>query len=262
MKILVVFLVVVAAASQVYCGDAAAKTKLLADMKKDYQKLVEPDDVKVKVGMSYICGQFEKESHRLKSRVFERYTWTDPRLAWDPTGYGGLAKITVEDKYIWTPEIRLLDAVGDTEVRDEVQAVILSTGTVYWIPPTTYKTICPSGDEEDTYHCTIRLSSWVDDADTVPLDIFEGGFDMKFALKACPWVATNVDVSIKTTKYDCCPKPYDSLVITFDLKERGFEDRGEEGGDGVTVEKVGFHGTGRHRRRFLHKEPACRWPKC
>lgn len=258
-KLLAIVLLAVVAV-QVECDhhkdSHAMKEKLIAD-KKDYQKLVEPYDVHVSVGITLICAQYDKEDHKLKSRVYERYMWTDPRLAWKPEDYGDVQKINIPATKVWTPDIRLLNGVV-AEERDEVDVVIMSTGIIYWIVPSNYKTICaPSDDDEDTAKCSFRLGAWVYDAETVPMGLFTGGFDSKYDIKTCPYVAVNPHAVIKTTKYDCCPKPYQSLDVTFDLKKRS----------DVSEEEEPDQDDRSHRRqtrweKYLAKGQSCTWPKC
>jgi len=258
MSIGVAFLLLVAVATQVRCDDGASmKAKLIADH-KDYQKFVEPDNVHVQIGMNYLCAQYDPETHKLTSRVYERYTWNDTRLAWKPESYGGVDKLHFPADHIWTPDVRLFDAVGKSEERDDVNVVILSTGTVYWIVPAVYRTVClPSHDkdkDDHSAHCNLKLGAWTYDSDTVPLDLFAGGFDTKYENKACPYEPTHPHVMIKTKKYDCCPKPYQTLEISFDLHEKDHEHDEEE-------EEVGDHKKSRWEK-YLERNRPCSWPYC
>jgi len=255
MALVALLLFVSVALQGAFAGDADSKAKLIADH-KTYQKLVEPDNVHVQIGMTYMCGQFDTETHKLTSRVFERYSWNDSRLAWKPDSYGGVTKIHIPADKIWTPEIRLLNAVGASEERDDVSVVILNTGTVYWIVPATYKTFCTGNDDDSdhTYHCRIRLGPWVSDIDTVPLELFSGGFDTKLDINACPYVPTNHHAEIHTKKYECCPKEYQNLDVKFDLKHRTHEE--QEAEDDDQPDRLA-----RFRKRKEEKR-GCVWPKC
>jgi len=255
MSIGILLLVLAVTATQVRC-DAKNKEKLLADH-KDYVKVVEPDDVHVQLGMNYICAQYDHDTHKLTSRVVERYTWNDSRLAWKPASYGGVEKIYLPEDKIWTPDIHLFDAVGKSEERDPVNVVILSTGTVYWIVPATYRTLCtPSHDDKDDHeaHCLLKLGPWVYDAESVHLELFSGGFDTKFAIKGCPYEPIHPHVIIKTKKYDCCPKPYQTLEVSFDLHKKDHDHEEEE-------EETGTHKKTKWEK-YLERNRPCSWPYC
>jgi hypothetical protein len=200
---------------------ANGASKLIRDLSKDYQKIVYPDNITLELGISFVCGYMDEEHGRLNSRVIERYHWVDSRLRWDPKAYEGVTKVSIPDSHIWTPDVRLQNAII-TEDRDEVNAVVLADGNVYWIPPAHYKSRCADIEEEkDAYHCKLSLGSWTYDANSIPLDLFFGGFDSnKMYLESCPYVLEHASYSIKNTKYDCCPNPYATLNIEFDMHKR------------------------------------------
>jgi len=225
---------------------------LIKDLKKDYERLVYPDDVTLEIGLTYVCAYMDEEHGRLSSRVFERYHWVDNRLKWDSTKYEGVTKLSIPDKYIWTPDVHLQNSIM-TEDRNEVNAVIHADGNVYWIPPTNYKTRCTEhNDHEDSYHCKLSLGSWTYDAKSIPLQLFMGGFDTKMYLDNCPYTIDNAKASIKNTKYDCCPNPFATLNVEFDIhkkKEVKYDDDDDDDHDDD-------HG-------YKHQySKDCVWPHC
>jgi len=109
--------------------------------------------------------------------------------------------------------------------------VFLSDGTVYWIPPATYETLCTESEDDDdhSFHCRLTLGSWTRDERNLPLQLFASGVDTKMYLKTCPYVVEHAKAVIKHTKYDCCPELYDSLEINFDVVKR--EDHDDDDDD-------------------------------
>jgi len=229
------------------------KIKLIKTLAKDYEKLIEPGNTTLKIGVAYVCAHYDLSDKRLHSRVFERFSWKDWRLTWDPKAYGGLNVIKVPSHLLWTPaDVRLFNAFEDSTVRDDVNAVILSDGTVYWVVPAFYTTLCGPGEvkNDNKGHCHISLGSWTYDADDLPLALFNDGVDQKFYLDDCPHVMSNVNVYIKKTKYDCCPDPYASLEVDFDLEPR-----------------TDFHQHGGKDKKQAKKSKGkvgvdCEWPHC
>ena len=244
--------VLLVAVTQVTASGAAGASRLIADLKKDYNKIIYPDNITLQIGLTYVCAYMDEEHHRLSSRVFERYHWVDNRLSWDPKKYEGVEKISIPDKYIWTPDVHLQNAIM-TEDRDEVNAVVLANGNVYWIPPVNYKTRCSDHDDhDDSYHCKLSLGSWTYDAKSVPLELFLGGFDTKFYLDTCPYTIDNAKAAIKTKKYECCPNPYSTLNVEFDIHKRKEEEENGEDDD----DDDHHHG---YKARFSKD---CVWPHC
>jgi len=234
---------------------AQNKIKLARTLAKDYEKLVNPGNTTLKIGLSFVCAHYDISEKRLNSRVFERYAWKDWRLTWDPKDYGDVKILKVPASLIWRPsDVRLINAFDESPERDDVNAIILSDGSVYWIVPTSYTTVCgprPNAVKgEKKGHCHLSLGSWTFTAEEMPLVLFDGGADEKFYLDHCPHVMSNLNVHIKKTKYDCCPDPYPSLEVDFDLEERSdwtHHPSQESKQDKKSSRKLGVD---------------CRWPDC
>jgi len=249
------FLLLVAV-TQVTASGAEGASKLLRDLRKDYERVVYPDNVTLEIGIGFVCAYMDPEHNRLSSRVIERYHWIDDRLTWDPKKYEGVEKISMPAKYIWTPDVHLQNAIM-TEDRDEVNAVVLANGNVYWIPPVNYKTRCSDHDDDDIdYHCKLSLGSWTYDAKSIPLELFYGGFDTKMYLDNCPYEIVDVKYEIKNTKYECCPNPYATFNIEFDLhkkKSRDADDGEDHDDDDDDDHHYGY-------KAKYSKD--CVWPHC
>jgi hypothetical protein len=253
-RLLLVGAVLVAAVVvQVVLSDSAAD-KLIRDKKDSYLSITDPGNFTLKLGVGYVCGNYNHRTHLLTSRVFERYTWKDARLAWNPKDYSGLAKVSIPADKVWTPDVKLFNSFYKSEDRDEhTNVVVMADGTVVWVPPATYTTLCEEEDHEDdhTYKCKLQLAPWTRDAVDMPLELFEGGFDTKLYLKNCPYIVKESSVHIKSNKYDCCPNPFLHLHIDLELEHREDEEEEEE----EEKEK-------KSRRELHHKEKACFWPHC
>jgi len=228
--------------------------KLYHDLAKDYEHHVDPGNFSVEIGLTFLCGTLNRKTHVLTSRVFERYHWHDPRLAWDPSKYQGIRKGSIPAEAIWTPDIQLLNAFPHSEDRDEINAVVLANGSVYWIPPATYTTLChhEEKDDDDTWHCRLKLGSWTYNDKEMPVELFAGGFDTKMYIPTCPYVVSHFTAFIKSTKYDCCPEEYLTLEVDFEIKERHDDDEEEH------------HEPERKKVSRSHHIPKrqCFWPHC
>ncbi|XP_069104364.1 neuronal acetylcholine receptor subunit alpha-10-like [Argopecten irradians] len=91
--------------------------------------------------------------------------WTDLRLTWDPSSYGGLSTMTVDPSTIWTPGVFILSTADelDTITDSKFHAYISSDGNVTW---TVGKLVLSSCEVDmakfpvDTQICTIELMPW------------------------------------------------------------------------------------------------------
>jgi len=225
--------------------------KLYKDKAKDHSAHVEPlqpDGIEVKTGLSFICANFDKETHVLTTRVLEKYSWLDPRVTWKPAEYGGIQKTSTPVSKIWHPDMRLFNSFGHSEERDDVNAIHLADGTNIWVPPAVYTTLCsPSADDDDpTVHCHFTIGSWTFDTPTLSLHLFGSGVDSSMYLEECPYVVKNAKATISHTKYDCCENTFDKLEVKFDVVERSHEEHEEE----------------KSQDEKTHYTHTCRWPHC
>jgi hypothetical protein len=221
--------------------------------KKDYIRHVEPGNVTLQIGISYVCGTYNRHNHILTSRVFERYSWRDTRLAWNPKDYSGLTQIIIPADKIWIPEVKLYNAFEHSEDVDYTDALLLSNGTVIWVPRVTYTTLCDEHDQKDdhVHHCKLKLGSWVHSSVDMPLELFEGGFDTAMYLKECRYVVSHYRARILNKKYDCCADPYPFLHVDLDIERRHHEEEEHE----EAPEKKN------RWEKHLSTKP-CFWPHC
>jgi nicotinic acetylcholine receptor len=216
-------LFLLATALSAVLASSADKQKLLADLMKDYMKAVEPDDTPLKMAISYVCASLNKETHELTSKLLEKYTWQDNRLKWNPDEHGGITQMRIPAKMLWTPDVKLYTAKNEEEVRDEVNTVAMSNGTVLWMPMVAYKTYCsPASDESEdrASTCQIKIGSWTYDADTLDLQLDGDGFDTFMYIDSCPYTIQDPKVKIDSQQYPCCPEKYASMHIEFKVAPR------------------------------------------
>jgi hypothetical protein len=245
---LLILVAVVAAVQITGAYDVATKQKLF-NSAPNYDSEVDPGyGTVVKAGVSFIGAKFDTKSNKLTTRVYEYYAWTDSRIKWNPAEYDGITRVSIPSKVLWKPDFRLLNAFVNSEVRDEVNVIVQSNGTVYWFPPTTYTSLCSPDDKTpDLYHCRLTLGVWTYDGNSLPLQLFEAGFDTRTFIKESPYLLKNIKASVERIKYECCPDPFDRLDITFCLVKNDHDDDHEDD-DHHEEEKIDYS--------------KCRWPHC
>jgi len=210
--------------TQTLACDAAGsgmRQRLVGDLMKEYMKSVEPDATKLKMGVSYVCGNINKENHELTSKLLEKYNWKDNRLTWTPSDYGGLTQIRIPAAMIWTPDVKVYTAHNEAEKRDEVNAIIEHDGTVLWIPMVVYKTFCDQPAHDSTNVCKISIGSWTYSTKSLDLELDGKGIDTDMYVDNCPYVIKEPKASVTSKEYPCCPgESYSSMHIEFKLTPR------------------------------------------
>ncbi|KAK7495779.1 hypothetical protein BaRGS_00012999 [Batillaria attramentaria] len=94
--------------------------------------------------------------------------WTDDRLKWNASDYGGLYTLVTPPEDIWTPPVVIENAVDNVGVvggedNDATPVRFDQNGVVYWTPPTEVTTSCEMNVEEfpfDSQECKVVLLGW------------------------------------------------------------------------------------------------------
>lgn len=197
------------------------KERLVGDLMRGYMREVDPGTTPLHMSLSYICANLNTDTNLLSSKLLEQYSWEDTRLRWTPSHYEGLEHIRLPAKLIWNPDLKLYNAHAEPEIRDDVNTVIFSNGTVLWIPMVQYKTRCtPNGDEAGSALCKLHIGSWTYDANNLNLQLSGTGFDTYMYLDTCPYIITEPTAEVESKVYPCCTEPYSSMHVSFKLTPR------------------------------------------
>jgi hypothetical protein len=254
-KMIAVFVTAMVALLQATAAEPDIPEKLYNFLTKDNPSMDPGFGTELRVAVFFMCVNLDESTHVLTSRVIESYAWIDNKKVWDPAEYDGITKASSLYHEVWTPDLHLMNAFGEAEKRDLVRPKFRPNGTVFWLPYATYKTFCvPSvAADDNSFHCRFSLSSWTYDGPHIPLKLLFKGVDNKMAyIPECPYIVKNLKADIKRVKFTCCPKPYDSLEVHFDVERRAddphVEHHDDEDDHHEEVEPV--------------KKKACRWPHC
>ncbi|XP_004538921.2 neuronal acetylcholine receptor subunit beta-2 [Maylandia zebra] len=144
-----------------------------------YNKLIRPAvnksqqvTVSIQVSLSQLISVNEREQI-MTTNLWLFQEWNDYRLRWDPEKYEGIKKLRIPSKLIWLPDIVLYNnADGVYEVSFYCNAVVSSTGDIFWLPPAIYKSACAIEVQNfpfDQQNCTLKFRSWTYDHTEVDL---------------------------------------------------------------------------------------------
>ncbi|KAL3854939.1 hypothetical protein ACJMK2_014174 [Sinanodonta woodiana] len=129
-------------------------------------------------------------------------TWTDYRLAWQPSYFGDIQEIHVQPSEIWQPEVIITNSLADIGVINDgnLQLTVTHTGDVLWEPPSLYTTHC---ELDVTYYpfdrqkCIIELTSWSMTKDQLELDLASDDIDTEALRTNGEWIIVRTSVQDK-----------------------------------------------------------------
>ncbi|CAC5388836.1 CHRNN [Mytilus coruscus] len=218
---------------------------------RSYSKLIRPtgnDSLKLTVKIGLRLSQLldiDEKNQIMKTSVWLRQEWTDPRLQWDPKEYQGIKMTHMPSDHLWRPDIVLYNnADGDFVITLLTKAKVYYDGMIIWEPPVIYKSSCPIDVEYfpfDMQECFMKFSSWTYDGQELDLQhvcdsqsiilqtapnkpkekLIIGGVDIKDYHQNVEWDIINVTAKRKEKLYPCCPNaPYPYLLFNITLRRR------------------------------------------
>jgi hypothetical protein len=203
---------------------AAEELQLMRHLFENYDRKINPlqgTDNKLFVHLGAMCSRFDERDSVLTSRIMQQLSWSDSRLQWNPDDYNGVRILRLHPYYIWTPDMKLWNSMENDD-RDWVNVVLLSSGTVWFVPDTTYKTVCRPGRASRSYQCSLQYGSWTYDSTVLPLEVnsHDNGFSTYDYDPDCPWTISNVHSQLDTTGFSTTF--FESLNVTFVIQPTVF----------------------------------------
>uniref|UniRef100_A0A8C9NHC4 Cholinergic receptor nicotinic delta subunit n=1 Tax=Serinus canaria TaxID=9135 RepID=A0A8C9NHC4_SERCA len=99
----------------------------------------------------------------LTTNVWLEHGWTDYRLQWNKSEFGGVEVLRLPPDMLWLPEIVLENNNdGLFEVAYYCNVLIYDTGYVYWLPPAIFRSTCLINVDFfpfDWQNCSLRFRS-------------------------------------------------------------------------------------------------------
>uniref|UniRef100_A0A1I7T1A8 Neur_chan_LBD domain-containing protein n=1 Tax=Caenorhabditis tropicalis TaxID=1561998 RepID=A0A1I7T1A8_9PELO len=149
-------------------------------------------------------------------------SWTDHYLTWDPSEFGNIKEVRLPINNIWKPDVLLYNSVDQQfDSTWPVNAVVLYTGNVTWIPPAIIRSSCAIDIAYfpfDTQHCTMKFGSWT----------YSGFFTDLINTTISPatykpngeWELLGLTSRRSIFFYECCPEPYYDVTFTVSIRRR------------------------------------------
>ncbi|XP_061493513.1 acetylcholine receptor subunit delta isoform X2 [Rhineura floridana] len=111
----------------------------------------------------------------LTTSVWIEHGWTDCRLKWNETEFGGISIIRLPPDMLWLPQIVLENNNdGIFQITYSANVLLNSSGYVYWLPPAIFSSACPINVNFfpfDWQNCTLKFNSLMYSANEISLEL-------------------------------------------------------------------------------------------
>uniref|UniRef100_A0AAX7SKA9 Cholinergic receptor, nicotinic, delta (muscle) n=1 Tax=Astatotilapia calliptera TaxID=8154 RepID=A0AAX7SKA9_ASTCA len=119
-------------------------------------------DVNLALTLSNLISLKEVDE-TLLTNVWLEITWTDYRLTWNSTEFGGIEILRLPPSMVWLPEI-VLENNNDAqfEVAYYSNVLVYENGFCYWLPPAIFRSSCSINVRYfpfDWQNCTLKFTS-------------------------------------------------------------------------------------------------------
>ncbi|XP_077995216.1 neuronal acetylcholine receptor subunit alpha-6-like [Glandiceps talaboti] len=170
----------------------------------------------------------DEKNQIMTSSVWMKHQWTDYRLSWNPDDYDNLTAVSVPEHTLWYPDIVLYNNAdgnfGSTmSAKQTIKARIYSDGTVFFAPPTIFKSPCKIDIEFfpfDEQRCTLKFGSWAYSGNELLLLLMNDGAEKEDFWENSEWEVIDAPGVNYTMKYDCCEEIYSNIQYVIIIRRR------------------------------------------
>ncbi|CAD6187186.1 unnamed protein product [Caenorhabditis auriculariae] len=222
----------------VHIEASAEEYRLLSDLRRNYDPYErpvanssEPLVVSVKIYLQQILDVDEK-NQVITLVAWVEYQWTDYKLKWDPSEYGGIKDIRFPGNAneIWKPDVLLYNSADENfDSTYPVNFVVSYTGHVLQVPPGILKLSCKIDITYfpfDDQMCHLKFGSWTYSGNFIDLringpdgqNVSEQGIDIQYYVQNGEWNLLAVPARNETNVFD--DEPYPSLYFYLIIQRR------------------------------------------
>ena len=207
------------------------ESKLRNTLFTNYNNMVRPvenynDILNVSMGLGVQnLEAFNQKEETIDINLWVRLNWNDAYLNWNST-VSNLSFLSVDNSYIWIPDIELLNAASLPNVYTLNGGMNLyNNGDIMWSTPAIFKFSCGLELKYfpfDTQECKMKFSSWVYNNKLLnlkPNSDENKQIDILDSFSHSEWDINNVSVSTYEEYRACCPnEPFNVNEYTIVLK--------------------------------------------
>ncbi|XP_002741012.1 neuronal acetylcholine receptor subunit alpha-6-like [Saccoglossus kowalevskii] len=214
--------------------DMLLKDKHIFTKEGTYNHFVRPvynptDTLPVKFGLSITqLLDVDEKNQIMTTSVWMKQEWRDYRLTWEPAQYSNLSAVSLPEYTLWFPDIVLYNNAdgnyGSTmSTKTTTKARIYHDGTVFYAPPTIFKSPCKINIEFfpfDEQRCTLKFGSWAYSGQELLLSLMSDEAEKEDFWENSEWEVMSVPGRNYTMKYDCCNEIYSNIKYVVIIRRR------------------------------------------
>jgi len=197
------------------------RDRLVHGLLTKYNSLADPGPITLEIGLALVDLDFDPSLNVLTATVWERQRWTDSRLAWNPSQFGGVTRISLPKNTLWTPDVMVFNVYNGQYKSTPVNALVNYTGEILYVPPSVLQVRC-SRDQGTgvgaVITCPIKMGSWTYDGNHIRLVTSDNKADATTYTPNNKYKLKSYAARITSKTYDCCPEPYSDYTVTIQLE--------------------------------------------
>lgn len=212
-----------------------AELRLRRDLeltKYNYTRVPPPHNstspVTINIGLHLIIiSGLDALTQTLTTEMWLSLVWQDKRVSWVPSKYENITELRVPPHQLWQPDIKLFNAAKMSQISAQgyVHALVYNDGMIYWIPPSTFFSICEVNLKYypyDVHTCTLKFASWTMSGEDIDLQLIQGyHLSLEEAYNdGGEWEAVSSNGVYSNTFYDCCTTPFPDVTFTLVVRRR------------------------------------------
>ncbi|XP_055895894.1 acetylcholine receptor subunit beta-like 1 isoform X2 [Biomphalaria glabrata] len=200
--------------------------------KNSYNSLIRPvvnTSSSLEINFSLVLSAIinvDEKNQVIITNVWLQMDWIDYQLAWDPSKYGNISKIKVDNKFVWVPDVVLFNnADGKFEPSYTPNCVIDNSGSVQFIPPAIYTSSCSIDVEYfpfDQQECEMKFGSWTFEGKTLNYSFSRGNdrMDLSDYMKNGAWDIIDVPGHKSTIGDSITGEPKSIIVFKLVIRRK------------------------------------------
>ncbi|XP_075256289.1 acetylcholine receptor subunit alpha-type acr-16-like isoform X2 [Convolutriloba macropyga] len=152
--------------------------------------------------------QVDEKHEVISLLLWERSTWIDPNLRWDPSAFCNITEIRMKETDVWVPDIVISNSVAEftRPLQTMIPLSVTFNGAVKWNSPSIRYISCPIRVKYfpyDKQYCQLDLVSWTYTSDKLKLETKSvDGFDLSATRDSGEWYVRNTSSQLSIVNYE------------------------------------------------------------
>lgn len=173
-------------------------------------------------------AEISTQDQRVRMSAWWRHYWTDLRLSWNKSAWGGVDFVTFkgagELRQMWMPDNVLHESMEANKIIEEVDVSVYPSGSVFVSLPMVHNIHCPMVLTDfpfDAQTCKLTVGSWTNHGYIMDIQARKDQpVDLSYFRQSNEFTLESITSTRKVHKYSCCPEPWPEIGIKLVLKRQ------------------------------------------